>query len=151
MFTQLFNDALSIDMKTIFASIREEGFNERTIKIIDYYTSQILTGKTNLAQFNQAEHAGLCCAGEVLIGAYIVCNYATASLTAGEDVGTSQAGPASWEIDLEQEKLVHRNHRLLSPKLRFFHRVKDAFPATQWLSPQPLVAFTMPQAFSPQL
>lgn len=39
MFTQLFNDALSIDMKTIFASIREEGFNERTIKIIDYYTS----------------------------------------------------------------------------------------------------------------
>ena len=108
MFTQLFNDALSIDMKTIFASIREEGFNERTIKIIDNYTSQILNGKTNLAQFNQAEHAGLCCAGEVLIGAYIVCNYATASLTAGEDVGTSQAGPASWEIDFEQEKLVQQ-------------------------------------------
>ena len=37
-----------------------------------------------------------------------MCNYAQASLTAGEDVGTSQAGPASWEIDLEQEKLVQQ-------------------------------------------
>ena len=31
MFTQLFNDALSIDMKTIFTAIRDNGFSERTI------------------------------------------------------------------------------------------------------------------------
>ncbi|MBQ2418018.1 MAG: hypothetical protein II282_07495, partial [Alistipes sp.] len=39
---------------------------------IDNFTNDILNGKTNLTQFNQAEHAGLCCAGEMLIGAYLV-------------------------------------------------------------------------------
>ena len=65
-------------------------------------------GKTNLAQFNQAEHAGLCCAGEMLIGAYLVCCYAHASLAPGADAGTGQAGPASWEIDEAQERLVQQ-------------------------------------------
>lgn len=77
-------------------------------KIIDYYTNQILNGKTNFAQFNQAEHAGFCRAGEVLIGAYVVCNYAQASLTASADAGEGQASPANWEIDEAQEKLVQQ-------------------------------------------
>ena len=101
------NNDSQVDLKTIYAAIREEGFSERTINIINDYTYQILNGKTNLTQFTQAEHAGLCRAGEMLIGAYIVCNYAQASLAAGADAGASQAGPANWEIDEEQENLVH--------------------------------------------
>ena len=108
MSVQLMNNDSQVDLRTIYAAIREEGFSERTIKIVDNYTYQILNGKTNLTQFNQAEHAGLCCAGEMLIGAYIVCNYAQASLAPGTDPGTSQAGPANWEIDEEQEKLVQQ-------------------------------------------
>ena len=102
------NNDSQVDLKTIYAAIREEGFSERTINIINDYTYQILNGKTNLTQFTQAEHAGLCRAGEMLIGAYIVCNYAQASLAAGADAGASQAGPANWEIDEEQENLVQQ-------------------------------------------
>ena len=108
MSVQLMNNDSQVDLRTIHAAIREEGFSERTIEIIDNYTYQILNGKTNLTQFTQAEHAGLCRAGEMLIGAYIVCNYAQASLAAGADAGASQAGPANWEIDEEQENLVQQ-------------------------------------------
>ena len=97
-----------VDFDIIFAAIRDEGFQDRTISLVDNYTNQILNGKTNLAQFNQAEHAGLCCAGEVLIGAYLVCNYAQASLATSADAGTCQAVPASWEIDELQERLVQQ-------------------------------------------
>ena len=97
-----------VDLKTIFTAIRDNGFSERTINLINHYTTQILNGKTNFAQFNQAEHAGLCRAGEVLVGAYVVCNYAQASLTASADAGTGQTIPANWEIDEEQEKLVQQ-------------------------------------------
>ena len=108
-------------------------------KIIDYYTNQILNGKTNFAQFNQAEHAGLCRAGEVLVGAYVVCNYAQASLTASADAGTGQTIPANWEIDEQQETFVQQScshpeavnvivivivhaQRVLSPSQRDFPR-----------------------------
>ena len=76
--------------------------------VIDNYTNNILNGKTNLAQFNQQEHAGLCCAGEVLIGSYIVCDYARKSLETGADVGTGKASPPNREIDELQEKLVQQ-------------------------------------------
>ena len=76
--------------------------------VIDNYTNNILNGKTNLAQFNQQEHAGLCCVGEVLIGAYIVCDYARKSLETGADVGIGKASPPNWEIDELQEKLVQQ-------------------------------------------
>ena len=45
-------------------------------------------------------------AGEMLIGAYIVCNYARASLEAGADAAASEGGPANWEINALQEMLV---------------------------------------------
>ena len=44
----------------------------------------------------------------MLIGAYLVCYYAHASLATGADAGTGQAGPASWEIDEAQERLVQQ-------------------------------------------
>lgn len=96
-------------MEAIYNAISAEGFSERTVEIIDNYTKQIVNGKEDLAQFNQAEHAGLCSAGETLIGAYIVCDYAKSSLTASKDAGTGEiASPASWQIDPEQEKLVEQ-------------------------------------------
>lgn len=99
---------LLTNIESINTSISNNGFSEYTIQLIDNYISKILNGKTNLIQFNQKEHAGLCCAGEMLIGAYLVCNYAQASLAAGADAGASQAGPANWEIDEEQENLVQQ-------------------------------------------
>jgi hypothetical protein len=99
---------LSVSLEHIYSSIRDNGFSEPTLRLMDNYISNILNGKTDLTQFNQPEHAGLCLAGEMLIGAYIVCNYAQASLAAGADAGASQAGPANWEIDEEQENLVQQ-------------------------------------------
>lgn len=94
-------------MEAIYNAISAEGFSERTVEIIDNYTQQIVNGKEDLTQFNQAEHAGLCSAGETLIGAYIVCDYAKSSLAASKDAGAGEvASPASWQIDPEQERLV---------------------------------------------
>ncbi|MBQ9137724.1 MAG: hypothetical protein IJX65_03705 [Alistipes sp.] len=95
-------------MEVIYDAISKGGFSAQTIEIIDNYIKQIVNGKTDLNQFNQKEHAGLCCAGEAFIGAYLVCNYAQSSLTAGEDAGTSKASPANWQIDELQEKLVEQ-------------------------------------------
>ena len=103
MSIQYFENGSFVDLDTIYASIRNEGFSNRTIALIDNFTNQIINGKTNLTQFNQAEHAGLCCAGEMLIGAYLVCHYAQASLAASTDAGTSQAVSASWEIDRRKD------------------------------------------------
>lgn len=97
-----------IDLGAIFDAIAYNGFSKETIDLIDIYTKHILNGKTNFNQFNQQEHAGLCCAGEVLIGAYIVCCYAQASLRAGANVGGSQTSISNWEIDEAQENLVQQ-------------------------------------------
>ena len=80
----------------------QSGKFEYYVYICNIYN--ILNGKTNLTQFNQPEHAGLCLAGEMLIGAYIVCHYARTSLEASSDAATSKASPANWEIDALQEK-----------------------------------------------
>ena len=98
----------SASLESVNSSIRNNGFSEYTLQLIDNHINDILNGKTNLNQFNQPEHAGLCCAGEMLIGAYIVCNYARTSLEAGQYAATSQEGPTNWEIDELQEKLVQQ-------------------------------------------
>lgn len=98
--------------ESIFEAIDSEGFTAYTLQLIDNYTSDILNGRTNISRFNQQEHAGLCCAGSVLIGAYIICDYARRHLEANNDVTTSQASStssiANWIIDEEQEKLVQQ-------------------------------------------
>lgn len=89
-------------------SIKDDGFSEHTIKLIDEYTNAILNGRTNLTRFNQQEHAGLCTAGAPLIGAYVVCDYARRSIESGGDVAESKGSPANWEIDAKQEELVQQ-------------------------------------------
>ena len=98
----------NLTLESIYTSIESNGFTYYTLEKIDQYTQEILNGKTNLIQFNQQEHAGLCCAGEVLIGAYIVCNYARKCLEASSDTSTSERIPSNWEIDELQEKLVQQ-------------------------------------------
>ena len=97
-----------VDQEQINHSIINQGFSESTILLIDNFTNDILNGKSNLTKFNQKEHAGLCCASEVLIGAYIVCNYARTSLEASANAATGQGSPTNWEIDETQEKLVQQ-------------------------------------------
>ena len=98
MSEELLNSTSSISIESIYAAIRDNGFSELTIQLIDNFTNDILNGKTNLTQFNQAEHAGLCCAGEMLIGAYIVSCYARTSLEASASASASQISPGNWEI-----------------------------------------------------
>ena len=93
------NNQLSVSLEHVYSSIHDNGFSEPTLRLMDNYISNILNGKTNLTQFNQPEHAGLCLAGEMLIGAYIVCNYTRASLEASTDASAGEGGPANWEID----------------------------------------------------
>ena len=108
MLGQSVGNSNSLKLETIFDEITNNGFTECTIELIDNFIQNILNGKTNLNQFNQSEHAGLCCAGEVLIGAYIVCCYAQASLRASANAGAGQAEPSNWKIDEAQEKLVQQ-------------------------------------------
>ena len=87
------NSTSPISIESIYAAIRDDGFSELTTQLIDNFTNDILNGKTNLTQFNQAEHAGLCCAGEMLIGAYIVSCYARTSLETSADASAGQTCP----------------------------------------------------------
>ena len=89
-------------------AIQKEGFSALTLQLIDNYTNDIINGRTNISRFNLQEHAGFCCAGAVLIGAYVVCDYARRSLTTSSDASVCQTNPANWEIDAKQEALVQQ-------------------------------------------
>ena len=95
-------------LQNIFTLIAHQGFNVSTMAYIDQFTNDILNGRTNLTRFNLQEHAGLCSADSVLIGAYTIACYARASLETSSDVATSQASPTNWEIDAKQEELVQQ-------------------------------------------
>lgn len=100
------NDYLS--SRNINAAICNDGFSKHTVSLIDDYINDIFNGKANFTRFNQPEHAGLCRAGKVLIGAYIVCNYARASLETSTNAAASEGGSTNWEIDELQEKYVQQ-------------------------------------------
>ena len=98
----------NITQEQINQAIQEYGFLEHTLQLIDNYTNDIQNGRTNLSRFNLQEHAGLCSANSVLIGAYAVASYARASLSTSGNVGTCQTSPTNWEIDEAQEKYVQQ-------------------------------------------
>ena len=79
------------------------------IKEIDIQTKDILYGRRNLPQFNQPEHAGVCSAGPLLIGALIVCNITRESLSASSHAaGSERTSPSNWQIDEAQEQAVQQ-------------------------------------------
>jgi len=71
---------------------------------IDQEINDILNGTRDLPQFNQPEHAGVCSAGPLLVGALIVCNNTRESLTTGSNVAESKGTISNWQIDEEQER-----------------------------------------------
>ena len=76
------------------------------IESIDKQILEIQNGTRDLLPFNQPEHAGVCSAGPLLIGALIVCNNARESLSASCNASGSQGTPSSWKIDEAQERQV---------------------------------------------
>ena len=89
------------------------------IESIDKQILEIQNGTRDIPQFNQPEHAGVCSAGPLLIGALIVCYNARESLTASCNVAGSQrtgsrcstieqTAPANWQIDEEQERQLQQ-------------------------------------------
>ncbi len=95
-------------IKDIYEAITIDGFAKSTLQLIDEYVNSIENGNADFYRFTLPEHAGLCKAGSVLIGASIIASYATASLTASSHAGESQAGPSNWQIDQLQEQLVEK-------------------------------------------
>ena len=76
---------------------------------INLQIDEILNGKRDLPQFNQPEHAGVCSAGSLLIGALIVCHNTRESLSAGGNAPDRKGTvPSNWQIDEAQEKAVQQ-------------------------------------------
>ena len=73
------------------------------IEYIDNQINDIQNGSRDLLQFNQPEHAGVCSAGPLLIGALIVCDLARESLSSGSNASGCQGSPSNWQIDEAQE------------------------------------------------
>ena len=128
------NYKYNMRIEHIFGMIAKEGFTDITLHEISNYIKDIQNGTEDFPRFNLSEHAGFCTAGAPLIGASIIACYATASLTAGSNAegcegqcksraeissldlcrdaacarSTEQGGPANWEIDECQEKLIEQ-------------------------------------------
>jgi len=71
--------------------------------IIDKQTEEILNGNRDIPQFNQPEHAGVCSAGALLVGAIIVCNNTRESLEASGNASGGETKVSNWQIDDQQE------------------------------------------------
>ena len=95
-------------LQHIYDVIAKDGFSDEALQEIDKYIKEIQNGREDFFRFNLSEHGGLCKGGAPLIGASIIACYATASLTASRNVEGSEGGPANWEIDECQEKLIEQ-------------------------------------------
>ena len=96
-------------IQDIYEAIAAEEFSERTLQLIDEHVNDIQNGTRDFPRYNLSEHAGLCKAGPVLIGASIVASYATRSLTASSHAtGGQGSSPANWQIDERQEELIEQ-------------------------------------------
>ena len=80
------------------------------INEISKQINDILDGTRDLPQFDQPEHAGVCSAGPLLIGAFLVCNNTRERLsTSGNVTGgqeTTRISPSNWQIDEAQKYLL---------------------------------------------
>ncbi|MBQ7664214.1 MAG: hypothetical protein IJS43_03235 [Bacteroidaceae bacterium] len=93
----------------IYDAIATEGFSPKALKLINDYSNDIENGRANFSRYTLPEHAGLCTAGSVLVGASIVADYARTSLTASCNASSGQSSsPANWQIDERQEQLVEQ-------------------------------------------
>ena len=96
------------NIQDVYDVIAIEGFTERSLQLIDKLVNEIQNGTRDFPRYNLSEHAGLCKAGPVLIGASIVAGYATRSLTTSSHAEGGQGSPANWQIDELQEQLIEQ-------------------------------------------
>ena len=96
------------NINDIYEAIDVDGFSKSTLHLIDEYINDIENGRANFSRFNEQEHAGLCKAGAPVIGASVVASYARRSITASCNAEGREGGPANWEIDECQEKLIEQ-------------------------------------------
>ena len=76
---------------------------------IDNKIKEIYNGTRDFPQSNQSEHAGVCSAGPLLIGALLVCDKARESICSGSDAyGSETPSPSNWEIDEAQEAALQQ-------------------------------------------
>ena len=99
---------LSMRIEHLYEVIAQEGFTTQTLHEIDNYIKEIQHGREDFSRFNLSEHAGLCKGGAPLIGASIIACYARASLAASCNAEGREGGPANWERDELQEKLIEQ-------------------------------------------
>lgn len=85
-------------IQDIYEAIATEGFSEWGLQLIDEYVNDIQNGTRDFPRYNLSEHAGLCEASPVLIGASIIASYATRSFTASSHVEGCPGGPANWQM-----------------------------------------------------
>ena len=95
-------------MQIIYNTIDAEGFSVQALRLIDEQVNDILNGTRNFPRYNLSEHAGLCKAGPVLIGASIIASYAKRSLRASSNAEGCEGSPANWQIDELQEQLIEQ-------------------------------------------
>ena len=96
-------------LQDIYDSLAAEGFSSGVMAMIDNYSNDILYGKASISRFNLSEHAGVCTAGAVLIGASVVAGSARASLEASTDAaGSKESCPSNWQIDERQEQMIEQ-------------------------------------------
>ena len=95
-------------IENIYEAIAADGFSEQTLQLIAEQINDIQNGTRDFPRYNLSEHAGLCKAGPIIIGASIVASYATRSLTASSNAESGQGSPANWQIDELQEQLIEQ-------------------------------------------
>ncbi len=96
-------------MQEIFDAISTEGFSAQVLEMIDNFANNIENGRKNLSRYTIPEHAGVCTAGKVLIGATVIASYARASLEASTNAAEGQtSSPSNWKIDALQEKFIEQ-------------------------------------------
>ena len=95
-------------IQELFEVLDAEGFTERSLQLINKLVNEIQNGTRDFPRYNLPEHAGLCKAGPVLIGASIIASYATRSLTASSNAQGCEGSPANWQIDECQEQLIEQ-------------------------------------------
>ncbi len=95
-------------IQDIHSAIASEGYSPRVLELIDNYAKDIENGRANFSRYTLPEHAGLCTAGKVLIGASVVADYARGSLTAGSDAAGGPGCCPNWQIDEAQEHAIEQ-------------------------------------------
>lgn len=98
-----------ITTQEIYEAIAAEGYSPRVLKLIDNYANAVIYGTASFSRFNLQEHAGLCTAGSVLIGASVVADNARRCLEASCDVEGGQGRlPSNTQIDAAQERAIEQ-------------------------------------------